>query len=108
MSSARPLARLSLKAAAAALACAALLASPAVAPAQAPAPVDELLVGFHAGVSDADAEEAYKSHGAGKVEKLRGVNVHRVKVPPQALAAVERALAKRKDVKFVERNRPVS
>ncbi len=86
----------------------ALVVLPAAAVAQAPPQVDELLVGFHAGVSDADAEEGYKSHGASKVEKLRGLNVHRVKVPPQSLDAIERALAKRKDVKFVERNRRVS
>ena len=88
---------------------AALLALPCAAFAQAPAspPIDELLVGFHAGVSDAEAEDGYKSHGASKVEKLRGINVHRVKVPPQSIDAIEKALAKRKDVKFVERNRRI-
>ena len=66
---------------------------------------DELLVGFHADVADADAEAVYRGHGAAKLEKLRGLRVHRVRVPPSALEAIERALARRPEVKFVERNR---
>lgn len=100
--------RPSLKTFAAILAAASVLMGlPVASPAQSPPPVDELLVGFHAGVSDSDAEEGYKSHGASKVEKLRGMNIHRVKVPPQALDSIEKALAKRKDVKFVEQNRRI-
>ena len=109
MRSARPSPRTSLHGLVTVLALvAAVVTAPAGSFAQAPAVVDELLVGFHAGVSDADAEDGYKSHGASKVEKLRGLNVHRVKVPPQALEAIENALAKRKEVKFVERNRQVA
>jgi thermitase len=65
---------------------------------------DELLVGFHAGVPDADAETVYRGHGAAKLEKLRGLQVHRVRVPAPALEAIERALARRPEVQFVERN----
>ena len=69
-----------------------------------PSPSEELLVGFQGGVTEGDADEVLKGHGAVKVEKVRNLNVHRVRVPPQALEAIERALAKRKEVKFVERN----
>jgi thermitase len=69
---------------------------------------DELLVGFHAGVADADAEAAYRGHGAAKLEKLRGLDIHRVRVPAAALEAIEQALARRPEVKFVERNRALA
>ena len=64
----------------------------------------ELLVGFNGGVADETADEVLKAHGAVKLEKVRKLQVHRVRVPAEAIDSVERALAKRKEVKFVERN----
>jgi thermitase len=68
---------------------------------------DELLVGFRGGVGRARAEATYRAQGATKVEELGPINVHRIRVPAQALAAIERALARRPEVKFVERNHAV-
>lgn len=68
-------------------------------------PTDELLVGFRGGVGRARAEAIYRAHGAAKVEELSQIRVHRIRVPAHALAVVERALAQRPEVKFVERNR---
>jgi len=80
--------------------------APLPATAQPPMPwlPDELLVGFRPGVPDADAEAVYRGHGAARLETLRGLRVHRVRVPPSALEAIERALARRPEVQFVERN----
>ena len=66
---------------------------------------DELLVGFHGGVDPGAAEAVYRSHGAAKIEQIRGLNVHRIRVAPSALGAVASALAKRPEVKFVEPNK---
>lgn len=66
---------------------------------------DELLVGFQAGVDPGTAEAIYRSHGAAKLEQVPGLNVHRIRVAPSALEAVASALARRPEVKFVERNK---
>ena len=65
---------------------------------------DELLVGFQASVTEEQGEAVYRGHGASKIEKLRNVKVHRIKVAPAALEAVAAALAKRPEVEFVEPN----
>ncbi len=65
---------------------------------------NELLVGFRPGISDRQAENLYRAHGAQKIEDLAKINVHRIRVPAQALEAVENALSRRPEVKFVERN----
>lgn len=69
--------------------------------------LDELLVGFQAGVDPGTAEAIYHSLGAAKLEQVRGLNVHRIRVAPSALEAVASALARRPEVKFVERNKQV-
>jgi thermitase len=86
------------------------LAAPTAGFAQPPLPwvPDELLVGFHDDVSEADAEDAYRGHGAAKLEKLHALRVHRVRVPPAALEAIERKLARDPRVEFVERNHVLS
>jgi thermitase len=66
---------------------------------------DELLVGFHAGVTDNEAQDVYRPHGGTKIEKLWGLNIHRIRLAPSQLQSVEGALASRPGVKFVERNR---
>ena len=66
---------------------------------------DELLVGFHGGVTEADADRAHQSSGARKVERVRGLNIHRVSAAAASIDATERALARDPRVKFVERNR---
>ena len=65
---------------------------------------DELLVGFSAGVSRGPASDIYGGYGAELVAELSNINVHRIRVPPTALEAIENALSHRAEVKFVERN----
>ncbi|MBJ6723707.1 S8 family serine peptidase [Geomesophilobacter sediminis] len=65
---------------------------------------DELLVQFVGGVSQADAENVVRGHGATVVEDINAIHVKRIKVPPQALAQIKSALAKNTHVKFVEEN----
>jgi subtilisin family serine protease len=94
-----------------ALALAALLTAAAIPARAADAPggePDELLVGFHGGVSDADADGAHRSAGARRVERVRGLNVDRVSASAASGEATARALARDPRVKFVERNRRVS
>jgi subtilisin family serine protease len=70
-----------------------------------PIPVgDELLIGFRSGVSEANAEAVYRAHGADKIEKLRAVNIHRVRVNPAAAEALARVLVRHGAVTFVEPN----
>lgn len=86
----------------------AVILAPAPALAQRPAPVpiaDELLVGFHGGVTPAAAEGTYRRHGGLRLGEIRRLNVHRIRVPAAALGAVERALRHDPHVKFVERHR---
>ena len=68
----------------------------------------ELLVGFHGGVSDSEADRAHQSAGARKIERVRGLNIDRVTASAASIDATERALARDPRVKFVERNRRVS
>ncbi|HSE96301.1 MAG TPA: S8 family serine peptidase, partial [Methylomirabilota bacterium] len=65
---------------------------------------DELLVGFHAGLSESDEEAVYAKHAAVKLEKLRNLPVHRIRLPAGALEAIEQKLKRDPAVKFVERN----
>jgi hypothetical protein len=72
-----------------------------------PAVVDELLVGFTTGTTSAEAEAVYAALGATKVEEMRQIGVHRIRVAPGSIESVERALKQSPAVRFVERNRPV-
>lgn len=72
-----------------------------------PAAADELLVGFAAGTTSAQAEAIYTPLGATKVEELREISVHRIRVAPGSLESVERALKANPAVRYVERNRQV-
>jgi thermitase len=65
---------------------------------------DEILVGFKGHVTEQQAEAVYHGQGAVKIEKLRNVNIHRIRVAPAALEAVMRALAHRPEVEFAEPN----
>ena len=86
-----------------------LITLPTVGAARGPAfAADELLVGFNAGLSEADEEHVYKKHGGGKIEKLRGPNVHRIRVPATSLDEVKRKLQRDPAVKFVELNEMVA
>lgn len=64
----------------------------------------ELLIAPKAGVSDAQLESIYKSHGAQKITTLTQIGVHHIKVPDNALEAIEAALRKNPSVQFVEKN----
>jgi hypothetical protein len=68
---------------------------------------DELLVGFAAGTTSAQAEAIYKPLGATKVEELREISVHRIRVAPGSMESVERTLKANPAVRYVERNRQV-
>ena len=64
----------------------------------------ELLIAPKAGVSDAQLENVYQSHGGQKIKTLSQIKVHHVKVPDNALDAIEAALSKNPNVQFVEKN----
>jgi thermitase len=64
----------------------------------------ELLVGLRNGVARERAQSLFNAHGATVLQELSQINVHRISVSPAALEAVERALANRPEVQFVERN----
>jgi subtilisin family serine protease len=64
----------------------------------------ELLVGLRSGVAKEQAAKLFTSHGATVLEQFPQLNVHRIKVSSSALDAVERALSRRPEVEFVERN----
>jgi hypothetical protein len=68
---------------------------------------DELLVGFHDHVTSPEAEALYRAEGAAKLEKLRRVNVHRIRLSPAVLRVMEQRLRHRPEVVFVERNRRI-
>ncbi len=71
---------------------------------QPPHAPDELLVRPKGGVDLVEAEALYRQHGGSLLEVLPGINVHRIRVAPQALEAVERALRQNPTIEFVERN----
>ena len=64
----------------------------------------ELLIAPKAGVSEADLENQYKAHGGQKIKTLSQIKVHHIKVPAQALEAIEGALRKNPKIEYVERN----
>lgn len=64
----------------------------------------ELLLAPKAGVSDAQIESIYRSHGGQKITTLSQIRVHHIKVPAQALESIEIALRKNPNVQFVEKN----
>jgi len=64
-----------------------------------------LLVGFHGGLSEADQEHVYTQHGGRKIEQLRALNVHRIRVPSTSIDTIAGKLQRHPAVKFVERNR---
>jgi hypothetical protein len=64
----------------------------------------ELLVAAAGGVSDTELEQQYRAHGGQLIRMLPRINVHHIRVAPQALDAVEAALEKNPHVRFVERN----
>ncbi len=64
----------------------------------------ELLVGVRGGVSREQAISMLNTVGGQVLEELTQINVLRIRVAPAALDAVERALQRRPEVKFVERN----
>ena len=64
----------------------------------------ELLVGLRNGVSSDRARSLFDAHGAIVLQELSQLNVHRISVSPAALESVERALSRRPEVQFVERN----
>ena len=66
---------------------------------------NELLIGFTEDVSEAEAEAIYTRHGAARIEKLRSVNIHRVRVTSASVDDVARRIAAhRPHVAFVEPN----
>jgi subtilisin family serine protease len=88
---------------------AALFVFPPGAPAQTTVPhgshiAGELLVGAASSVSDADLEAAYKGHGGQKIRALSQIKVHHIKVPENALDAVEAALRRNPKISFAEKN----
>lgn len=65
----------------------------------------ELLIGFRAGVGPAGRFKLYRDHGATFVEDIgQNTRVVRIRVPAQALDALQRRLERRPEVKFVEKN----
>jgi thermitase len=69
---------------------------------------DELLVGFDDTVAPRQAEGIYQAQGATKLERLRRLNVHRIRIDAAALPAMEQRLRRQPGVVFVERNRRVA
>jgi hypothetical protein len=65
---------------------------------------DELLVGFARAPSHEAATALYGRWHAMLIETIRGLPVHRVRIPPERRADAARALALHPDVRFVERN----
>lgn len=68
---------------------------------------DELIVGFKPGADRASAEALAEHHGGRKVGEIPQIRVIRLRVPPSALEAVERALSQHPGVLFVERDADV-
>jgi subtilisin family serine protease len=64
----------------------------------------ELLVAVRPGVERSQAVAMYRSHGAKIIDEIPEIRVHVLRVAPTALRAVKRALSRRHEVEFVERN----
>jgi len=87
----------------------ALLVAPGIVAAQTTLPhgshiEGELLVSPRAGVSSVDLESTYNAHGGKKIRTLSQINVHHIRVPANALDAVETALRNNPKIAFVEKN----
>lgn len=65
---------------------------------------DELLVTLRPGVTSHRAHEAYQRHGADLIGAIPQINTHVIRVPAHALEKVQRALSRRPEVEFVEKN----
>ena len=63
-----------------------------------------ILVQAKAGVSDANLQRILAGHSGRSVERIRGLRVHVVSVPPQAEDAVVRALSRNPNIKFAEKD----
>jgi hypothetical protein len=66
---------------------------------------DQLLVGVRPGVTPEQAAALWTPLGGRLLERLRGLDVYLIAVPPERLEAIARALRARPEVSFVERNR---
>ena len=64
----------------------------------------ELLVGLRAAVGPGRAQALYRAHGAAVVEEIGQIRVVRLRVPAPAQDAIAESLARRPEVKFVEKN----
>jgi subtilisin family serine protease len=64
----------------------------------------ELLIAPKAGVSETDLENQYKARGGQKIKTISQIKVHHIKVPAQALEAIEGALRKNPKIEYVEKN----
>ena len=64
----------------------------------------ELLIAPRRGVSDTDLEGVYNGHGGQKIRILSQINVHHIRVPENALDAIEAALRNNPKVAAVEKN----
>jgi len=84
-----------------------LLLAPGTAGAQLPPDwvSDELIVGIRAGAARSNARAVYRSAGASLIQEIPQIGVHRLRVAPAALEAVELTLKRRNEFAFVERNR---
>lgn len=69
---------------------------------------DELVVGLRPGISRGNAEALYHRQNAILLDEIPQVNAHLIRVPPQALEAVQRALSRRPEIEFAEKNRRFS
>src|ERR1700693_5642746 len=64
----------------------------------------ELLIAPKAGVSHTDLDNIYKAHGGQRIKTLSQLKVHHIKVPAEAIDAIETALRNNPKVEFVEKN----
>ncbi|HYE33218.1 MAG TPA: S8 family serine peptidase [Methylomirabilota bacterium] len=71
----------------------------AEAPKEAP---DRILVRVKAHISEGDAQELHRSHGASQIDEITGLRVRVLKVAPQARAKVLAALQKNPNIDFAE------
>ncbi|MFO7641695.1 MAG: S8 family serine peptidase, partial [Candidatus Competibacteraceae bacterium] len=65
---------------------------------------DRVLVQFRAGLPQKEQEKILKAQNGRAVGRIEQIGVHLVQVPPQALEAVTRALARNPHVEFVEKD----
>jgi thermitase len=65
---------------------------------------DELLVQHRTGVSETKARKLFRGFGAAIIDYMPQIRTHLIRVPVQALAKVQAALARRPEFQSVERN----